>query len=272
MTNPASRSPARFRAVVLAGERAGVLHPVAEAAGVPFAVLAPIGDRPMLRWVIDALARAQRVDGGVVVAGAALPDADATVAAAVRDAGFRWQAAEAGPSASAAAGVAALAHFPVLITTGDHPLLDGPAVDAFCAAVSASRDDFLIGYARHVDVQARLPDTRRTRLAFADGGICGCNLFAVRTAAGLGALRLWQRVEADRKRPWRVIRMLGPLALVRYLLGQLRFAAALARLSELAGCRIGALPVSRPELAVDVDTPADWRLVRKLLSAAPGDR
>ena len=255
-----------FRAVVLAGERPGQVHPVAAAAGVRFAVLAPIAGQPMLARVLDTLAGAACIDGGVVVGDVALPASDAEVAAAADRAGFRWQAAASGPSASAAAGVESLAHFPVLLTTGDHPLLDAATVEAFCAAVDASGDDFLVAYVRHADVQARLPATRRTRIAFAGEGICGCNLFAVRTPAGLGALRLWQRVEADRKRPWRVMRMLGATALLRYLLGRLTFAMALARLSALAGCRIAAVRLANPVMAVDVDTPGDWQLVQQLFA------
>ncbi len=262
-----------FRAVVLAGERPGQVHPVAAAAGVRFAVLAPIAGRPMLARVLDTLAAAPAIDGGVIVGDLALPECDLDVATAAASAGFVWRAAASGPSASAATGVAALEHFPVLLTTGDHPLLDPATVGEFCAAVCASDADFLIAYVRHADVQTRLPATRRTRIAFAGEGICGCNLFAVRTPAGVGALRLWQRVEADRKRPWRVMTMLGAGALLRYLLGRLTFSAALLRLSALADCRIEALRLARPEMAVDVDTAGDWALVQKLFAAraAPGD-
>ncbi len=250
--------------MVLAGQRPGRPHPVAVAAGVPFAVLAKVAGTPMICHVVDALQRSGCVESGVVVANAELPSASSMLAERVAAAGFGWLPASSGPSASAAAGVAQLAHFPVLITTGDHPLLDATTVQQFCAQVQSSADDFLIAVVKHADVQARLPTTRRTRLAFADGGICSCNLFAVRTPAGVAALRLWQAVEADRKRPWRVIRMLGVLSLLRYLTGRLRFASALARLSALAACRIGAVRLANPIMAVDVDTPGDWALVQRL--------
>ncbi len=255
-----------FAAVVLAGQRPGVAHPVAVAAGVPFAVLAPVGGAPMICHVVNALQRSGCVQSGVIVANPELPQASSMLAERVNAAGFGWLPASSGPSASAAAGVAHSGHFPVLITTGDHPLLDATTVQQFCAQVRLSADDFLIAVVRHADVQARLPTTRRTRLAFADGGICSCNLFAVRTPAGVAALRLWQQVEADRKRPWRVIRMLGALSLLRYLTGRLRFASALARLSALAACRIGAVRLADPIMAVDVDTPEDWAQVQQLFN------
>ena len=250
--------------MVLAGQRPGRAHPVAVAAGLPFAVLAPVGGVPMICHVVEALQRSGCVDSGVVVANSELPLASTMLAERVSAAGFVWLPASSGPSASALAGAAQLGHFPVLITTGDHPLLDATTVRQFCAQVQNCADDFVIAVVKHSDVQARLPTTRRTRLAFADGGICSCNLFAVRTPAGMAALRLWQQVEADRKRPWRVIRMLGALSLLRYLTGSLRFASALARLSALAACRIGAVRLANPIMAVDVDTPEDWALVRQL--------
>ena len=252
--------------MVLAGQRPGRAHPVAVAANVPFAVLAPVGDVPMICHVIDALRNSGCVDSGLIVADAELAQASSALTGHASAAGFGWLSASTGPSASAVAGVARCGRFPVLITTGDHPLLDVLTVQQFCAQVQSSADDFLIAVVKHADVQARLPTTRRTRLAFADGGICSCNLFAVRTPAGLGALRLWQRVEAERKRPWRVIRMLGWLALLRYLTGRLRFVSALARLSAMASCRIGAVRLANPIMAVDVDTPADWLLVQQLFN------
>ena len=256
---------ATFAAVVLAGQRAGP-HPVAEAAGVATAVLAPVGGRAMLGRVLDALESAQSVDGGVIVGDEILLESCADLARIAQAGGFRVVPARAGPSASAGASIDGLGRFPCLITTGDHPLLTGAIVDEFCAAAIRGGADLAVAIVRHSDVMARVPDTARTSIRFADGAICGCNLFAVCTPAGLGAIRLWQRVEADRKRPWRVIRLLGVRALATYLLGRLTATAALARLSRLAQCRIAFVPLSAPEMAVDVDTVADWRLVEQIFS------
>ena len=255
----------KFAAVVLAGQRAGP-HPVALAAGVAAAVLAPIGGKPMLGRVLEALAAAQCVTGGLIAGDEVLLDSCSDLGRIAQASGFRVVPAQAGPSASAGATVMSLGRFPCLVTTADHPLLTAAIVDEFCAQAIDSGADLAVGIVKHSDVMARLPNTRRTSIKFADGAICGCNLFAVCTPAGLGAIALWQTVEADRKKPWRVMRLLGVNALLAYVFGRLTSTAALARLSTLAKCEISFVALSKPEMAVDVDTVADWHLVERIFS------
>ena len=82
-------------------------------------------------------------------------------------------------------------------------------------------------------------------------------------------LAFWSGVEAERKRPWRIARRLGPGVLLRYLLGRLPVDAAFEALSERAGCRVGWVALPSPRAAVDVDTAADWRLANRLLREDP---
>src|SRR6202000_1967018 len=96
--------------------------------------------------------------------------------------------------------------------------------------------------ARREVVESAAPATRRTYLKFADGEWSGCNLFLVRSERGLAAIQLWRSIEADRKRPWRIIRKLGPLTLVRYLAGRVTLAEALQRLRRLCGAEVAAVP------------------------------
>lgn len=76
----------------------------------------------------------------------------------------------------------------------------------------------------------------------------------------------WQRVEKVRKSPWRVARLLGPVNLLLFLARRLTLADSLARLSGKLDLTLQAVPLSDPESAVDVDTPADLALVEQVLS------
>jgi hypothetical protein len=71
--------------------------------------------------------------------------------------------------------------------------------------------------------------------------------------------QFWQRVEAERKHPLRVIRILGWTTVLRFLLGRLTLDDALGRLSVRLGCTAGAVVLPYAEAAVDVDTVADWQ-------------
>lgn len=266
-----------FTALMLAADRTAA-DPVATAAGVCCKAFSPVAGVPMLWRVLQALHASSAVDYCVLCG----PPWSAVVQnealhAAIRDGGIGWVAPQAGPSASASAGLGTLAaEVPVLLTTADHALLDSPIVDYFCAQAVASGCDVVVGLALHQQVMAAYPGMRRTALRFRDAAYCGCNLFALLTPAGRAVTTFWQRVEQQRKRPWRLLGALGWGTVVRYLLGRLTLAEALGRLSQRLQLRLGVVLLPFPQAAVDVDTVADWRFAEQLatrLSAVelPGD-
>ena len=244
-----------MKALVLAGSRGGV-DPVAAHAVVPHKALIEVGGATLLARVAGALR-------GAGCEPVACADHPAVLAEAMR-LGVPVLPAAAGPSASVAAVLAELGA-PLLVTTVDHALLRAEWVRQFVAEAPGDADVAVL-LARRGLVEAALPGTRRTWLRFADGDWSGCNLFLLRTPAAARAVALWREVEADRKRPWRIVRRLGPGMLLRYLLGRLTLEAAVARLGELAGVR-AVVVASRDGLAaVDVDKPADLDDVLGLLA------
>lgn len=244
-----------MKALVLAGSRGGI-DPVAAYAGVSHKALIELAGEPLLARVLAAL-KAAGIDETAVAAN----EPAVTALAAASQA--RVLPAEAGPSLSVARGLEALGA-PLLVTTSDHALLQAEWVSRFVADAPADADICVL-LARRDVVEAAAPGTKRTYLRFADGEWSGCNLFLIRTEKAKAAIDLWRRVEADRKRPWRVVRLLGPMTLVRYLMGRLTLAEALARLGRLSGVKAAAVASQFGLAAVDVDKPADLDLVRGLV-------
>src|SRR3546814_8641616 len=74
-----------------------------------------------------------------------------------------------------------------------------------------------------------------------DDGYAGSNLFIVRGPAALRLPELWLRVEQQRKRPWRVAAVFGPLLLLGYLLRWFTLDEAMARISARLGVRVAAV-------------------------------
>lgn len=259
-----------FTAVVLAGDRTAD-DPVARAAGVPCKALALVGDRPMVRRVLDALGAAQQVDARVLCGPRreAL-EQDAALRALIEAGTVEWLAPAATPSLSAAAALERVtAAAPVLLTTADHALLAPALVDYFCQAARATDADVVVGLARAEQVLAAFPGTRRTVLRLKGGGYCGCNLFAFLTPAGRNAVRYWRRVEQERKRPLRLVAgALGWSAILGYALGRLTLDAALGRVSRRLGLRAAKVILPFPEAAVDVDSVEDLQLVRAIVGPA----
>lgn len=244
----------RPTALILAGSRGGA-DPVAAAEGTAHKALVTVGGATMLARVASAL-RAAAVGELVVSA----DDPAVRAAAAVLE--LRTIPPAAGPSRSVARALERWGT-PLLVTTADHALLQPAWVDSFLADVPAGADVAVL-LARRDRVEAAAPATRRTWLRFADGDWSGCNLFLLATPRAAAAVRLWEAVEADRKRPWRIVRRLGWRLLLRYLLGRLSLAEAVATLGRRAGVSAAAVASDYGLAAVDVDTPADLALVRAI--------
>lgn len=255
-------------ALVLAGSRAGG-DPLAEHAGVSHKALIDIAGRTMIERVVAALAAAPSVSRIVICIDrtdvlAGLPGLQPSACAKPID----TMPASSGPSASVAAALEREGT-PLLIVTGDHPLMQAQWIEAFVADVPAEAD-VAVGLARRAAVLAAVPDTQRTWLRFSDDWFSGCNLFLMRGPAARGAVTLWQQIEAERKRPVRMIVRLGIGYALRYLAGWLSLDMALRRLGALSHARLAWVDITDGLAAVDVDKPADLELVRRLV-ASRGD-
>ncbi len=249
--------------VVLAGDRAPGTDALARAAGTASKVLVPVSGVPVVDRVVSAVEaaapwRAQLLAGPPH----SVLEGHDFLATRVADRRWQWMATAASPAATVVAALTGASRPPAIITTADHAFLRADILTHFAAAAEAGGGDVAIGFARLAEVQALFPDTRRTGWRFRDDIYCGCNLFAFRTAAALRVAELWQRFEADRKRPWRIMHALGLGLLARYLTRRITLEQALAELGRRAsGVSVVPVVLPYPEAAVDVDSVADWQLV-----------
>lgn len=254
--------------IVLAGDRRGG-DPLAVAAGVAGKALVPVAGRPMLTHVIQTLSAWSRKGQVIVVA----PDSEAYRGAA--DAGApgevdRLVRVAPGRSLTDSVGQALsrVRSRRCLLLTADHVLLDPAWLEQLLAADASPAATLTVGLADWHQVMARFPGSRRTRYRFSDFAACGTNLFLLDDRGG-GAesiLRQWQQVEQQRKKPWRIVSLLGWGNLSRYLAGRLSVDDAFLALSERLGTRVRPVRVADPLAAVDVDNAADLALVEQVLA------
>lgn len=252
-----------YTAVVLAGTRPGG-DPLAAHAGVSHKALIEVGGEPMLARVLRALAAAPSVARIAVVIDR--PE----VVASMPDVGKPVEVlpAASGPSASVAAAMQRVG-LPLLVTTADHALLQPEWVEEFLQAAGRADADAHLAVARREAVEAAAPHTQRTWLRFSDGDYSGCNLFLLSRPAAGAVVQLWQRMEAERKRPLALLGLLGYSYVLRYRFGWLSLSQALQRVTKLAGARLAPVVLSNGRAAIDVDKPADLVLVRELLAQPP---
>jgi GTP:adenosylcobinamide-phosphate guanylyltransferase len=256
-----------YDSVVLAGQREGVTTLSAKA-DVPVDILVPVGGRPAIERVLGALQACTLAQPRVVVGPAhSVLEANQALREVIDRYALTWLEPLGDPASSAIAGIARLTP-PLLVTTGDHALLTPRLIDDYCAAAAAKDFDVVVGLVPYEAVRSAYPESRRTVLKFADGGLCGANLFFVRTDAGSRAFEFWCDLQQDRKRPHRLARRIGWRFLLKYLSGRLTLDEALTTLSARAGCQVGAVRLEDPRAAVDVDTVEDWQLAERIVQGS----
>jgi GTP:adenosylcobinamide-phosphate guanylyltransferase len=258
----------RYTAIVMAGSRRG-LDPMAATAGVSHKCLVEAGGQTLLERVLDTLAASPWVAHSVLCIEESF-EAPAFVRNHIERGVLTRLHAAGSPAASATRACEQFEnHMPLLVVTADHPLLDGAMLEHFCTR-AADAGDVAVAVAPASIVLGRYPDATRTLLKFADGPYCGCNLFALNTRAAATVARFWMTIEAQRKKPWRIVRLLGLLPLLNYIAGRLPLARALEVISTKLGVRAAAVSMPFAEAAVDVDKPEDLALVRSILERRSG--
>ena len=253
-------------ALVLAGTRAGG-DPLAAAAGVSHKALITIAGRTMIEHVVHALDSVPEI--GRIVIAIEQPELLDSLPGLRKPACRRpisVVAAAEGPSASVAS-VLALEGVPLLVTTADHALLRPEWLRNFLDATPADADA-TVALASRRNVEAAAPCTRRTYLRFTEGEYSGCNLFLLQRPSATGVVDLWRQLEAERKRPLRMMLRLGITFALRYGFGRLRLDDALVRLRRLSGARVAVVELTDGRAAIDVDKPEDLELVRRLMAGA----
>ena len=249
----------RWTALVLAGARPGP-DPFAEAHGTDLKPLIPVGGTPMVARPVAALLASPEVDKVRV-----LTQYPARIAA-VLPSDRRLSVEPSG--ATIAATLAALladpqTRYPLLVTTADHALLDPAMIADFCAGAAGA--DLAIGLVERARLTARFPRSQRTWLKFRGGAYSGANLFGFGSARAGRAVELWRSVEQDRKKGWRMIAALGPMALLGAALRIRTLEQTLAAVGRRLGLSIRKVELADPLAAIDVDKPADHELVSAIL-------
>lgn len=259
----ASLVKGRFNALVLAGTRRGKEDPVAVHAGLPHKTLVPIAGKPMLNRVVESIKSLPYIDTVTICA------ESHTLLEQTNLTDCDFITAQAGPSASVIAGLHRLGT-PLLITTADHALLRAEWVTEFILAQSEKPTDISAAITSKEAILRDVPlPNQRTYLKFSDGSFSGCNLFLMNTPRALDVARLWQRLEAERKHPIRMARILGWRVLAAYIMRRLSREKFCRAITRLTGASAQLVTLSSGMAAVDVDRPADIELVTSLLKMHP---
>ena len=222
--------------------------------------LLPIHGRPMVSYVIAALAAHPRVRH-IRVVGPPAPT-DSGVEFVPPGDGNLWDSLEQGlrgwaPDES------------VLIATADIPLITAPIVERFLA--QCPEREVVYAVVPQGVTERRFPGVRRTYFRLREGSFTGGNLFVARPGAILRARRHAERLLAHRKQPWLLAGDIGLGTLVKFLLRRLSLRDAERMAGRLLGIDGAAVICEDPEVGVDVDKLSDLHVVLRVLAPEEGE-
>jgi GTP:adenosylcobinamide-phosphate guanylyltransferase len=245
----------RVDAVVLAGGDGEVVDPAQRLKG-----LVPVGGRPLVEWVVRALRAAESVDEIAVVMpavgnlGGWVDVVDTLVAS---DGAFMD---------NVLAGAAAVrGDRPVLIATGDLPLLTGAAVEEFVESGLETGARFVYPLVRRETVEAAYPGAQRSYFRLKGGRFTGGNAMLVDPNLLPAARELGQRLFDERKDAVALVREAGFGFVAKFLLGRLAPDDLGDKIRELLGGTGAAVVLHDASIAMDVDKPSDLRLVEQVM-------
>lgn len=255
-----------IHALILAGSRKPN-DPVALANGKSYKAFVEIAGKPMLAYVVDTL----KQSGCVEHISVSLPE-EAPITKEMPQLA-KWfetgeishSQAKATPVQTVLAAHASLSNeYNLLVTTADHPLLSPKMVQDFVYGSKKCGADTTAALIPLSLVLEAYPDTKRTGLRFSDNHYSSCNLFMFSSKQSYNIIDFWQRLEAHRKQPWRMAAIIGPMVVIRYLLGLLSLEASLKILGKRTNTNVHPVMMHEAEAAIDVDTIKDLELVNRI--------
>jgi len=252
--------------IILAGQRAGVVNPLAARAGVSHKCLVPIAGKPLIAHVLDTVTALPDVEEIRISVEAGSQAALDPVLADYAEAPIRLVASQRKliDSVLAAAGED---EGPFLITTADNVLVSQAAAAQIRDAMAEPDVDAVFAMARREDVLAAHPEGQRNFYRFRDGGYANCNIYglanrktfpvAAQIFAGGGQFMKSAKRMADAFG-------LGNIVLLR--MGVFDLAAAIRRLSRRSGIGIRPTLLADGSQAIDVDNERTYAVCEQILA------
>jgi len=245
-------------AIVIAGSRND--GPLRECSDQAYEAMIRIGDKPMVKYVVEALLESG-VIGKIAVAGSRVltevfPQPPVEVVEA--------------ESRIIDNAVKALAYVdnsrPVLIATCDIPLLTSGVVREFIGLCEGVKGDFLYPIIPMNVVNKRFPGIKRTSVQLKEGAFTGGNMFILNPHVVPRSAAKAQEFVNFRKSPVKLCRLLGLKFVLKLLFSRLSVPELEEKVSEVLGIKVKAVKSMAPEIGIDVDKASDYMIVSRHLT------
>jgi molybdopterin-guanine dinucleotide biosynthesis protein A len=254
--------------VVFAGGRPGPDNPLYQyTQGKPKALLR-IGDKTLLDYVVYALQEAQSIEEILVVG------IDQGHELELRDP-LHWISDQGSLYANGMAAVDWIEkNWPnsghTLFSTADIPALNGSVVDRFVTSCRPFDRSLYYCFVTQESLEARYPGSRRTYVRLGDWRVAGGDMIVSRPELAKERRDLMDALISGRKHPWKIAQIVGLGTLVKLLLNRLDLSEVEQTASRVIGQPVKVMVSPDAELAMDVDKPHQFEILRDSLTSRSG--
>ena len=155
---------------------------------------------------------------------------------------------------------------PLVITTADNALHTPQLLCDFVDAFEQGKGDGAVGVTRESTVREAYPDGEFGFFQFKDGGYSFCNLFGIRSSAGLEAATIFRTGGQFRKRPWRMLKVFGVLPLILYRWRLVDLDGFIRRITGKLGIAVDKVLVPYAYGPIDVDNAKTFKFSEQVLA------
>lgn len=254
----------KMNAIVLAGGIPQPDEPLYTYSQGGSKALIDITGRPMVQWIVDALAESKSVDQIIVIGLSAKSELTCSKP-------IHYISNQGRMLANIIAGSEKSLELKpkseyLLVCSADIPALRGDMVDWLVKSAMQTKDDLYYGVCPKEVMEARYPESRRTYTKLKDIELCGADINITRISAIKEHLDTWEALIGNRKSPMRQAGIIGLDTLFQLATRQFTLEALVERASQRIGIKGRAIVWERAEPCMDVDKPHQLELMRNDLS------
>lgn len=227
--------------------------------GLPKALI-PIGDKPMIQWVLDALAAAKTIDRVVLIGLSDKFSVDyPREIVRIEDQGSMVE--------NIIAGADTLLSFPgashyALVVASDVPAVTPEAIDWVSEETVKAQKDLIYTVVTQTVMEKRFPNSKRSYIPLKDMAICGGDINAINLETVNYDNPLYRKLIDARKNALKQASLLGFGTLLLIMLRAITLAQAEKRICKRLEVDGLVLPSPYAEIAMDVDKPGQLKIMK----------
>lgn len=250
----------KMNAIVLAGGIPQPNDPLYAYSQGSSKALIDVAGKPMVQWIIDALAEAKSVDQIIVIGLSHKSELVCSKPLHYISNQGRMLANIVVGSEKSLELKPNIDH--LLVCSADIPALRGSMVDWLVKTAMQTEDDLYYGVCPQEVMEARYPESKRTYTKLKDIELCGADMNITRISMIKQHMDVWEALIGNRKSPMRQAGIIGFDTLFQLATRQFTLESLVNRASQRIGIKGRAIIWDQAEPCMDVDKPHQLELMR----------